>query len=161
MHCSWKRRSSSQNAWQQTRYVNADFVSNGLSFLFLYLLENLQLRKKQKHLLRKIFGSLHTSNLIYFAQNFPCDKDNFSPFIAFEEHYYVLRFCQLAVKVTFQQTIKNDYLIFLIFFVFTIVFFLELETKEGWIVQRVHLYKWAAPVHELAATGMPAHSFNP
>ena len=136
-------------------------IAMGYFFLLLYILEKyLQLRKKQKHLLRKIFGSHYTSNRIYIE--FPCDEVNFSPFIAFEVHYYILRFCQLSVKVTFKQTVKkNDCLIFLIFFVFTIVFFLQLETKEGQIVQRVHLYMWAAPGHELAAIETRAHSFNP
>ena len=47
---------------------------------------------------------------------------------------------KLSVKVTFKQTIKNnDYWIFLIFVVFALVFFLELEIKEGRTVQRVHL----------------------
>ena len=44
--------------------------------------------------------------------------------------FYTFTF-RLSVKVTFKHTIKsNDYWIFLIFFVFTIVFSLELETRE-------------------------------
>ena len=45
--------------------------------------------------------------------------------------YSVFKLCQLSVKVAFKQAVKNnDYWIFLIFFVFTLVFFLELETRE-------------------------------
>ena len=108
---------------------------------YIYFREVPSTQKKTKAFVRKIFGSPHTSNRIYFAQNFPCNEFNFGLFIACEEQYYVLRFFKLSVKVTFKQAVKNpDYLIFLIFFVFTIVFFLELETKEGGIVQRVHLF---------------------
>ena len=54
------------------------------------------------------------------------------PLIAFEEHCYVLRFCQVSVKVTFKQIVKNnDYWKFLIFYVLTLVFPLELETGKG------------------------------
>ena len=68
-------------------------------------------------------------------------------------------FC--AVKVIFKQKAKhNNYWIFLILFVFTVAFFLELETREGWIVQRVLLYKLAATGHELTAIGKHAQYFN-
>ena len=47
------------------------------------------------------------------------------PSIAFKEHYQVLRFWQLSVRVAFKRTVKyNNYWIFQIFFS-------ELETKEG------------------------------
>ena len=36
MHCSYRRSTSNQNTWQQTRYFNVDFDSNGLLFLFSY-----------------------------------------------------------------------------------------------------------------------------
>ena len=100
--------------------------------------------------------------------NFPCEEVNFGlvhptlitihSFLSLEE-LQVYRFCQLAVKITFKQTAKdNDYLIFLILFVFTVVFFLELETRERWIVQRVHLYALSAAVHELEI--MPRFSIS-
>ena len=81
-------------------------------------------------------------NFPKFACNFPCEKVNFSlvhpthitiysfwkthshnkrkdffPFLmTMENTTKVLRFCQLSVKVTFKQTIKNsNYWIFLIF----------------------------------------------
>ena len=60
-----RRSNSTQNTWQQTRYFNVDFDSNGL-FLFYILEKYLQFRKDQKHLLEKMFGSPHTSNRIYF-----------------------------------------------------------------------------------------------
>ena len=50
------------------------------------------------------------------------------PLIAFEEHYQVLSYCQLSVKVTLKN---NGYWIFLIFFVFTLVYLVELEYREG------------------------------
>ena len=44
--------------------------------------------------------------------------------------FYTFTF-RLSVKVTFKHTIKsNDYWIFVIFFVFTLVFSLERETRE-------------------------------
>ena len=83
------------------------------------------------------------------------------PFITFEEHYKVLRFYQLSVKVTLKQTVKNDdYWIFLIFFVFTLVFFLEIKNRGRLIVQIVHLYIWAAAEHELTAIRTRGKSFN-
>ena len=53
-------------------------------------------------------------NFPKFAFNFLCEKVNNSwiihelmlPFIAFEEYYYVLKFCQLSIKVTFKKTVK-------------------------------------------------------
>ena len=104
-----------------------------------------------------------------FAYNFLCEKVNISviatsnilPFIVFKEHYYVLRFCQLSVKVRFKQTVENnDYLIFLIFFVFTLVFFLEEETRDKWVVQRVHLYIWPVAGDEFAVIGTRTQGFN-
>ena len=45
--------------------------------------------------------------------------------MVFEEQY------KLSLKSLFKQTVKNnDYEIFLIFFVFTLVLFLKLETGE-------------------------------
>ena len=83
------------------------------------------------------------------------------PFISFAERYQILRFSQFTVKVTFNQTVKNNNCwIFLIFFLFTLIFFLDLETREGWIVQRIHLYIWAAAGYELTAIGTRAQSFN-
>ena len=80
------------------------------------------------------------------------------------------------VKVTFKQTVKNnDYWIFQIFTAFTLVFFVELETTEEWIVQGAHQeletteewivqgahhYLWAAAGHELKALGTHAQCFN-
>ena len=66
--CS-KRRTSTQNTWQQTRYFNIDFDSNELLFLFYISEKYLKLKKKQKHLFGRIFGSPHTSNLIYILRN--------------------------------------------------------------------------------------------
>ena len=84
------------------------------------------------------------------------------PFIAFEEQHEVLRFFQLSVKVTFKQRVKNNYgSKFLIFFVFTLVLFLEQETKEEQIVQSVYLYILAAVGNELTTTGTCPQSFNP
>ena len=65
------------------------------------------------------------------------------------------------VKVAFKQTVKNnDYWIFQIFTAFTLVFFVELETTEEWIVQGAHHYLWAAAGHELKALGTHAQCFN-
>ena len=64
-----RRRTSTQNTWQYTRYFNINFNSNRLLF-FGYILEKyLQLRKAQKHLLGKIVGPSHTSNQIYLLWN--------------------------------------------------------------------------------------------
>ena len=49
---------------------------------------------------------------------------------------------------------------FLILFSFTLVFFNEQETREGWIVQRVHLYIWDSGGHKLTVSGIYAQSFN-
>ena len=67
-HWSCSRRTSTQNIWQKIGYFNVDFDSNRLLFLF-YIIQrsifNLQKKnKKQKHLLRKSFGSPYTSNWI-------------------------------------------------------------------------------------------------
>ena len=89
-----------------------------------------------------------------------CEKVSFSLIHPTHITIHSLR-CQLSVKVTFKQTVKNnDYWTFLIFFAFTFVFFLELDTRDGWIVQRVHLYIWAAAGHELKAIVTRAQSFN-
>ena len=70
MHWYCRRPTSTQSTWQQTRYFNVDFDSNGLFFSFLYISEKqLQFRKKQKHLLEKIFNSPHASNQIYLLWN--------------------------------------------------------------------------------------------
>ena len=46
MHWSCRRRTSTQNTWQQTRYFNVDFDSNGL-FLYLYISDKyLQFKEK-------------------------------------------------------------------------------------------------------------------
>ena len=58
MDWSCRYRISSENTWQQTRYFNVDFDSNESLFFFLDFQDYLQFRKKQKHLLRKIFGVL-------------------------------------------------------------------------------------------------------
>ena len=54
MNWSYRRRTSTQNIWQQTRYFNA-----GMDYyFFFYVWEKYrQFRKKQKHFLRIIFGS--------------------------------------------------------------------------------------------------------
>ena len=39
-------------------------------------------------------------------------------------------------------------------------FFSELETTEGWIVQRVHLYIWATVGHKLTAIRTRAQNFD-
>ena len=58
---------------------------------------------------------------------------------------YSLCFSISMVKVTFKRTVKDsDYCIFLIFFVFTPVFFLELDIREGRHIQRVHVNIWVA-----------------
>ena len=41
------------------------------------------------------------------------------------------------------------------FFVFIIAFFVELETAEGWLVQRVHLCMWTAAGHEQLLKHVP------
>ena len=82
-----------------------------------------------------VFIRKKRSNFSKFAYSFTCKKVNFSlihPTHITIQLYQVLRFCQLSVKVTFKQTMKNnDYWIFLVFFVVTLVFFLELETRVG------------------------------
>ena len=66
MHCT-----STQNTWHQNSYFNVDFDSNGLLLLFFYILEKyLQFREKQKHLLKKIFGSPYTRNWIFLMRIF-------------------------------------------------------------------------------------------
>ena len=106
---------------------------------------------------------------IKFAYNFLCEKVQFQ--FNIPNLYYhplllknsikILGFVMLSVKVTFKQTVKNNcYWIFLIFFLFILVFFLELETRKGRIVQRVHLYIWVAAGHNLIAIGTRAYSFN-
>ena len=74
--------------------------------------------------------------------------------------FYTFTF-RLSVKVTFKHTIKsNDYWIFVIFFVFTLVFSLERETRERWIVQRVYLHIWTVAGHKLGAIGSCDQGFN-
>ena len=109
--------------------------------------------------------AVFTEKFSKFPNNFPCKKVNLilmhPTHCSFEEHCYVFQFCQLSVKVTFKQTMKNNgYWIFLIFLVFNLANFLEIETREGWIVQRVHMYIWAAAGHELTAIGTRVQSFN-
>ena len=102
------------------------------------------------------FTTVFTKKLNFpkFVSNTLCEKVNFSLI-------QPTRFWQLSVKVTFKWTVKNnDYWMFLIFFVFTLVFHLELETRKGWIVERVQLYIRAAAGHELAAIETCAQSFN-
>ena len=71
MHWSYRGRSLTQNTWEKTKHIYVDFDSNGLLFLFFFISgKYLQFRKKkQKHLLWKIFGSLYTSNPIYLLRN--------------------------------------------------------------------------------------------
>ena len=67
------------------------------------------------------------------------------------------------MPVTVHFTFKQDCWIFLIIFAFTLVFFLELETRKGCSersVQRVYLYIWATAGDELTAIGTHAQSFN-
>ena len=85
IHSSCRRRTSTQNTWQQTRYFNVDFDSNGLLFLVLYFREVPLFRKKQKHLLKKIFGSTHTSNRTYLLRN--C----FSNYVYLKDMYIILK----------------------------------------------------------------------
>ena len=69
MHWFCTHHTSTQNTWQQTKYFNVDFDSNGL-FLFLYFKELPSIQKKLKYLFGKIFGSLDTSNWIYLLRNY-------------------------------------------------------------------------------------------
>ena len=81
MHCT-----STQNTWHQNSYFNVDFDSNGLLLLFLYISEKyLQFREKQKHLLKKIFGSPYTRNLIFLLWNF------FSNSVYLKDVYIILK----------------------------------------------------------------------
>ena len=43
---------------------------------------------------------------------------------------------------------------------FILVFCLELETREGIVVQRVHLHIWPVSGHELEAIGTSDQNFN-
>ena len=70
MHWSCRRCTLIQNTWQQTRYFNVDFDSNGLLFVFyVFSRGTFNLEKNKKHLLRKMFGSPHTINRIYLLWN--------------------------------------------------------------------------------------------
>ena len=46
IHWYCRRHNSIQNTWQQTKYFNVDFDSNGLFLLFIYFRKCLQFRKK-------------------------------------------------------------------------------------------------------------------
>ena len=73
--------------------------------------------------------------------------------MVFEEQY------KLSLKSLFKQAVKNnDYQIFLILFVFTLVLFLKLETGEK--VQRVHLSRDAVG-QKPKAFETRSQSFNP
>ena len=66
MHWSFRRHTSTQNTSQKTRFLNVDFDSNGLLFLFLYISEKyLQFNKKQG----KTLGSTHTAELFFKLYN--------------------------------------------------------------------------------------------
>ena len=83
-------------------------------------------------------------NVSKFFIQFPCEKNNFSlihPTQITSNSFWkalpssLVRPTVKKLKVTFKQTVKNnDYLIFMIFFVFNLVFFLELKTREGRLV---------------------------
>ena len=55
---------------------------------------------------------------------------------------------------------NKNYWTFLIFFVFTIVFFLKLGTRKGQKVLKVDMPLWVVAGHELAAIGARDKSFN-
>ena len=60
------------------------------------------------------------------------------------------------MKVTFKQTVNNnDYQTFSLY----LPLYLDLKTREGRIVQKVHLHIWATAKHELAAISTQAQSF--
>ena len=97
-------------------------------------------------------SSLKKISFPKFVYNFSCEKVSFSLIHTTHKAIHSCWRTLLPVKVTLKQTLKNnDYWIFLIFFVFTLVFFLELETGEGGIVHRVHLDIQAAAGHKLTA----------
>ena len=56
--------------------------------------------------------AVFTEKFSKFPNNFPCKKVNLilmhPTHCSFEEHCYVFQFCQLSVKVTFKQTMKNN-----------------------------------------------------
>ena len=63
-----RRRISSPNTWQQTRFFNVDFDSNGLLFLF-YIFQRSPFNLENKVFVRENFGSPHRSNWIYLLRN--------------------------------------------------------------------------------------------
>ena len=108
-------------------------------------------------------------NFSKFGCNFPLGKANFS--LIHSTHIATYSFWRvllssyaLAVisKRFIKKTVKkkNDYWIFLILFVFTLVFFLELEARDGSIFQIIQLYIWAAVGHKLTIIGTRAQKFN-
>ena len=67
---------------------------------------------------------------------------------------------QTHINTALKITVKiNDNCKFRILFVFALFFF-ELETRKGRIVQRVYLYIWAAAAHRLAAIEIHSQSFS-
>ena len=61
------------------------------------------------------------------------------------------------VKVTLKQIVVKNNICNI--FVFTLVYFLELETREESIVPRANLYIWTTGGHELTAIGTLALEF--
>ena len=137
----------------------------------------LQFRKKQKYLLKKIFCSLQNCfpNYVYLKYMYITLKEmektmfilvfkNFANLLISKFHgslrwknetFQSLRttFCAKQIYFSLMHpthiTIHSFWRRILGNFLNPLYFFLELETREGWIVQRVHLYIWAAAGHEL------------
>ena len=75
---------------------------------------------------RAAFTLTKELNFWKFAYNFPCEKVSLSLI------HWILRFCQLSVKLTFKQTVKtNDCWIFLISIAFTLAFFWSWRIGTG------------------------------
>ena len=56
MHWSCTCRNPIRNTWQYIKYLNVDFDSNGIFFEYFRERSTYFLKKKKKHLLRKISG---------------------------------------------------------------------------------------------------------
>ena len=128
------------------------------SFLFYPSEKYLQFRKKQQHLSR-LFFKLCISKVMYITLK----RIEKIMFLSILRILLICKFliCQLSVKVIYKQTVKNnDYWIFLISFTFTFVFFLELDTIERRIVQRIYLRIWVKARHELTTIETRTHSIN-